>query len=416
MTRFALVLVAACGASQTTVTIDIKYDDTWSLTQLQLTDGAKSSTIGAAHQITIVVPDAWAGMPQSIALLGMQNDTQWAQGTATVTPKLGDNVDTSASLALLSCPTTCVEGASACVAGGLATCTQGADSCFAFGPPTACGSGMRCDSGACIAGDPVVLPSNSQSVGVLEQTGTTLDVETGYVFDTDSDCYDGSALGACAPVTPVGSPAVCVCRADTITIHDLEVRGSRALAILAWTSVTVKGNVVVDQGVGLGASYSTDGTSGGSYSTLGGSSAAPTYGNAELVPLVGGMSGQGATAGVGGGALQITADALVRVEGSISAPGGGALGQLGGLACGPDGVGHGGGSGSGSIGDGPGGDSSAPRSGSYTGCTTTDYTVYGLDGGGGGGAGRIRVNTFSDACGCTGFLSPTPTYGTVVVD
>jgi hypothetical protein len=202
------------------------------------------------------------------------------------------------------------------------------------------------------------------------------------------------------------------------------------------------------------------------------------------------MSGQGATAGVGGGALQITADALVRVEGSISAPGAGALGQLGGLACGPDGVGHGGGSGgalllearhvdivggaaanggsgaagglqfhdgsagcgsagmaglasgtvaatsgssfyakcqnhlvafgggggSGSIGDGPGGDSSAPRSGSYTGCTTTDYTVYGLDGGGGGGAGRIRVNTFSDACGCTGFLSPTPTYGTVVVD
>jgi hypothetical protein len=109
------------------------------------------------------------------------------------------------------------------------------------------------------------------------------------------------------------------------------VRGSRAFAILAWTSVTVQGDLVITPGTGVAAAYTADGTAGGSYGTRGGNGGAPTFGNAQLVPLAGGMTGQkktvplgGAFSGLGGGALQITADQMVRVEGTINVPGGGA--------------------------------------------------------------------------------------------
>ena len=495
MMRIAtLTLALAACTTTTSVQLDVIYDDGWSLTELQLSAADKASTIEPAHAITIAVPEDWTDTAHTISLLGMRGGDQWARGAVSITPRHGAIVETSVHLTLLSCATSCVEGANACVAGGLAKCELGADSCLAFGAPTACGSGTRCSDGACVPGDPVVLPSNSQTIGALEQTGITLDIANGYIFDTDADCYAGSALGDCEPVTPLGTPAICVCRADTVTIHDLDVRGTRALALLAWTSVTVQGNVVIEPGAGLGAAYGTDGSAGGSYATAGGNGGAPTYGNAELVPLVGGMTGQGSSGGTGGGALQITADQLVRVEGSINVPGAGAshascsamppdpIGHGGGsggglllearhvnivggaaangggggggaarfsdgsigcpymapagsgvvsatvaaageggrlVRCTVDGhtVGYGGTGGAGSIADGGGGNSTPTKSGSDQNCSTTDGSgIAGFAGGGGGGARRIRINTFAGACGCTGILSPTPTYGTAVVD
>ncbi len=486
MNRIVLALVtiaeAACGSRPTTIELEVSYDDDWNLTELQLTASERSSTSAATRTITLLVPDEWAELEQTITVVGMRDTESWAHGAVRVTPEVGETVTAAVGLALLSCATTCVQGARTCVPGGVASCEQQADSCYDYAAPTACSSGTRCGDGVCVPRDPVVLPSNSTTIGGLEQTGITLDVADGYVFDTSSNCHGGSALGDCAPVTLAGSTEICVCRADTVTIHDLEVRGSRSLAILAWSSVTVQGNMVMTPGTGVGDAASAPGTAGGSYGTVGGNGGPAEYGGPALVPLAGGMTGRGTFGGTGGGALQITADALVRVEGTINVPGGGAgsncssttlVGSGGGsgggllleardvdivggvaangggggggsirrsddgtircggsgdngvasatmgadrgsratVTCGGSPYAYGGYGGYGSVGDGAGGDSSTPRSDDSSSCSF--WAGYG--GGGGGGAGRIRVNA-SNACGCTGFLSPTPTYGVVNVE
>ena len=385
MKRILTLLAFSACTTSTAVQLDVVYDDGWNLTQLQLSAADKASTIDPAHTITIAVPEDWIDQAHTISLLGMRGADQWAQGAVSVTPRHGAIVQTTVHLTPLSCATSCIEGADACVPGGLAKCEIGADGCLGFGAPTACGSGTRCSAGACVPGDPVVLPSNSQTFGALEQTGITLDIANGYIFDTDADCYASSALGNCTPVAPLGSPAICVCRADTITLHDLEVRGTRGLALLAWTSVLVQGNVVIDPGAGLGASYSADGRAGGSYASAGGNMGAPTYGNAQLVPLVGGMTGQGSSGGLGGGAFQITADQLVRIEGTINVPGKGASNA----ACNAmpaDLNGHGGGSGGGLL------------------LEARHVNVVGgaAANGGGGGGGAVRFGDGSVGCPYTG--------------
>jgi hypothetical protein len=329
-----------------------------------------------------------------------------------------------------------------------------------------------------------VLPSNSETLGALAETGIAVDVPNGYVFDTDLDCIAGSVLGDCTPVSPVGSPRVCVCQADSVVVHDLEVRGTRALAVLAWSSVTVQGNWSITPGAGgVAADAMTPATAGGSYSTVGGGGGRPAYGTPELVPLVGGMGGGGVNGGVGGGALQITAGDTVRVDGTVNVPGGGASSNcdtnnmltgsggasggglliearhveiVGGIAangggggggairrqsngdvrCGGSGengivsrtvyarggsgatvscsghtYAHGGYGGEGSLLETVGGDFTQGDPGSYSTCSYWDA----WSGGGGGGAGRIRINTDSTPCGCSGELSPMATFGTVVV-
>jgi hypothetical protein len=209
-----------------------------------------------------------------------------------------------------------------------------------------------------------------------------LEVANGSSFDTSNDCRAGSVLGDCAPV-PMGSTEICVCRADTLTIQDLEVRGSRGLAILAWSSVTVKGTLVMKPGTGASTAQASD-DEGGSFGTVGGNGGPATYGMLSLVPLVGGMSGKAPLGGIGGGALQITADAMVRVEGTISVPGGG--GRVS-SSCDTAYYGAGGGSGGALL-------LEARR---------VDI-VGGLaaNGGGGSGGGISKLSDGSDICGTKG--------------
>lgn len=187
-----------------------------------------------------------------------------------------------------------------------------------------------------------VTPSNE--LGGLESTGLEVSPPAG-TFDTDAACVTPSALGNCAPVADI-----CVCRMDTLAVGQLTITGSRALAILAYDSVVIAGDLVVEPGAGSRGSVVTAaenlvGGAGGTHGTLGGGGTQPV-GTPELVPLVGGAPGQdacGARGGTGGGALQITAGKAISVTGTISAGGGGGRGGgSGGLCLGGAGGGAGG--------------------------------------------------------------------------
>lgn len=206
---------------------------------------------------------------------------------------------------------------------------------------------------------------------------------------------------------------------------------------------------------GGGAGSSTNGGGGGSFCGVGGKGAAiaggtpsmggAVYGNAEIVPLVGGSAGGTAAlagnSGTGGGALQLAAGKSLRVtaSGSVSSGGGG------GVFWGAVGSQHGAGGGSGGAilieapsveiagivaanGGGGGGKDTAKNGGpEETGAAgSVDPSgsnggngsagadpkggdavwVSGNGAGGGGGGGRIRINTTGGAATITGKLSP----------
>lgn len=195
-------------------------------------------------------------------------------------------------------------------------------------------------------------------------------------------------------------------------------------------------------GAGLGAVYPA-GASGGSFGGLGGAGGSdvgytPTsgaasgvkYGNAELVPLIGGSGGGGDSycGGGGGGALQIVSSTSIHVVagGGINAGGassknyhggGGSGGAIlveapkvtvqGTLAANGGGGGYGCG---GELASTPacGGSSYQPGVGSSAidGNGAPGGDGDGSGGGGGGGAGRIRIVTHAEDARIEGTLSP----------
>jgi hypothetical protein len=223
---------------------------------------------------------------------------------------------------------------------------------------------------------------------------------------------------------------------------------------------------------GAGGSFATAGGAATGNLTL----PAPTYGNPSLIPLHGGTSGQTGghlAGGGGGGAVQITAGERIEVFGKILAGGGGGPS---GVTAWPTAGGSGGGSGgailleaptvtmtgtlnaNGAGGGGADGSARFPTHGEDAnddlasggeggdggGCTLHGY-LYGGDGGngatstspagageggangngclnnpyiggggGGGGLGRIRINT-TGGCQCNGTMSPSASFGTLVV-
>jgi hypothetical protein len=218
-------------------------------------------------------------------------------------------------------------------------------------------------------------------------------------------------------------------------------------------------------GVGSGCTSDDNGGGGGGYGQAGGAGGQDTagstcttkptggaaYGNDTLVPLLGGTggaSGQNATAGdpapaaggSGGGAIQITTQGVLRIDGVINVGGGGGRGGNASATAGCGNAGGGGGSGGAVLleaasiegsgwvtangggggggavkpsiaGDGePGQPSSTPAKGGLGGGTggaggdggtglasppKDGVTATEGGGGGGGGAGRIRLNTQS---------------------
>ena len=229
-----------------------------------------------------------------------------------------------------------------------------------------------------------IQPSNAADVGAIQLTGLEVGPPNGS-FDTGADCVDTSVLGRCQRITLAARPDVCVCRMDKLFISDLTVIGDAALVILASESVTVHGTLSVAargraSGPGAGFEYLTavtsmSGGAGGSFGTRGGyRSSADVVGTDDLIPLVGGMTGQyscnSRRGGGGGGAIQIAAGTEIQVVGAIHAGGGGGDG---GDASGSCLGGAGGGSGGAVL-------LEAPK--------VSVSGVIAANGGGGGGAGN----------------------------
>lgn len=251
----------------------------------------------------------------------------------------------------------------------------------------------------------------------------------------------------------------------------VEVSGDEPLVIVALDSIDIQGELHVQYGeLGGAATSGSEGTglgpgggqssavtlqngAGGTYCGRGGAAgdgtaSAEPYGGIYLVPLQGGSSGGGRFSGAGGGALQLSAGASLRVSGVISAPG-----------QGMDNVDAGGGSGGGILleaqaveitgivaanggggasedkrdgEDGQPGDVQAaggvsPDDGAAGGAGSGGAVVDALDGAaptaenrgggsGGGGAGRIRINVLDGQfTGDQAILSPgTDTFCAVV--
>lgn len=201
----------------------------------------------------------------------------------------------------------------------------------------------------------------------------------------------------------------------------------------------------------LGSAFPNSGCGGGSYCGTGGSGAAfsspaanggPTYGNAELIPLIGGSAGgaEEGSSGPGGGAIQIVAGQQITIGayGAINAGGGGGGGYNYAGGAGSGGAilleaptvtvagalaanGGGGGEAEGSSASGSGADSTPttqPAAGfeGFGGSGSAGPVIDGRSGtlpdsgdgfgAGGGGAGRIRINTATGSAAITGILSP----------
>ncbi|HXX66708.1 MAG TPA: hypothetical protein VEK07_05985 [Polyangiaceae bacterium] len=261
----------------------------------------------------------------------------------------------------------------------------------------------------------------------------------------------------------------------------LRFTGPLPVVIVALTSVDVQGQILVDgtgdlpvggspadtpgpggfyganggPGAGqpclFGSAFPNSGCGGGSYCGVGGSGAAssspgasggPTYGNAELVPLIGGSAGgaEQELSGPGGGAIQIVAgqQITIGIYGSINAGGGGGGGYNYAGGAGSGGAilleapvvtvsgalaanGGGGGEAEGSPAAGSGADSTAnaqpaPGFEGIGGSGSAGPVIDGRSGAlpdsgdgfgaGGGGAGRIRINTANGSATITGILSP----------
>ncbi len=239
----------------------------------------------------------------------------------TLRPVRGQLLTDTMGLSLLSCTNACTLGETSCKTGGVATCQQQQDSCLGWGPVVACAADTPlCSDGACIASPGTVRPSNSDVIGDLEDTGRIVDVPVDSVFDTSTSCTTGSILGRCAPVMQAPLAEICVCRAESVTIHGLTVQGGRSLAILAWKNVAITGPVIVQPGAGARAKGMGD-SEGASYGSRGGGSQIAPSGDPSIVPLVGGFSAAGLSGGRGGGAVQITANDEIRIDGILSAGG-----------------------------------------------------------------------------------------------
>lgn len=203
-------------------------------------------------------------------------------------------------------------------------------------------------------------------------------------------------------------------------------------------------------GAGKGADLGTKvGGAGAGFCGAGGGGArgGKTYGNAEIVPLLAGSSGGGASglSGAGGGGVQIVAGASIEIAagGVVQAGGGGGARGAGGgsggailleapsvVVAGALAANGGGGGGNGlqanagetgrpsataakggadttpsnTGGDGSAGATLAGVDGAYAGDPGMPIPDHG--GGAGGGAGRVRINTTSGAAQIQGVLSP----------
>ncbi|MGE0870481.1 MAG: hypothetical protein AB7P03_18095 [Kofleriaceae bacterium] len=147
----ALLAVVGCGESFTTIQLAVGYDDSWSLSEMHVASLEQSSTVDPRHELTIQVPDEWAGEPITIEIWGLRASDRIAHGKVTVTPVMDVIVSTTVNLELVPCGVWCTAGATMCAGDAVVICEQrGDDHCFEWSDAIACeATSPYCSVGTC---------------------------------------------------------------------------------------------------------------------------------------------------------------------------------------------------------------------------------------------------------------------------
>lgn len=249
----------------------------------------------------------------------------------------------------------CSPGATTCSDDMLSTCDPDGTS----KSMTACVLGCAADGTRCLRFEPSnalgpALVASAEEPDIELPSGSHIDTDTGAVVDGASIPIQVRTL-----VVTQGSSSIRVLIGHSLSIGDVSVTGSSALAIVAWDSIEVTGTLVAHGSVkvaGPGAQESSpcvgesaeSGGAGGGNGTAGGDaarpnpSAAPPQGGAALTdfePLLGGCRGGAQTdangavvteGGGGGGAVQLVAGTSIAISGAVDVGGGGAPTSAGG--------------------------------------------------------------------------------------
>ena len=151
----SVLLVAAAvgcgGGDETSVRLEVSYDDAWALDAFELTAGGELDRGEAARTVRVIVPDGWAGRALSIEIDGRRGGERIAHGATEVTPVAGDEVRATMVLTRLPCGAWCTAGSTACNGDGVVVCEQrDDDTCMEWSDPAPCGAdGPFCSLGVC---------------------------------------------------------------------------------------------------------------------------------------------------------------------------------------------------------------------------------------------------------------------------
>ncbi len=109
---WALLVAAACSEEPTAIELDITYEPTWALDQLDLALRDTRVARPVTNRVRVLVPDAWAGSPVPIQIEGTRQGLLVARGDTEVTPIRG--TVTAAPIVLTAIPGAVCETAAAC--------------------------------------------------------------------------------------------------------------------------------------------------------------------------------------------------------------------------------------------------------------------------------------------------------------
>ena len=202
---FAIGAVASCNSSSTTALhLNVTYDSTWQLSNLDVIAQDLTRSVDVQSDVTVLVPDNWAGLPITIDVWGSRDDTRFAHGQVVLTPTLNKTVDGSVVMARIPCGEWCNAGDTECIGNGTATCEVDATTgCMEWTAPVDCaGANPYCAFGTCLAAcvDECNLgDTRCTGPGAVEMCGTST-VSTCHVWQPEVECpaTDTCSNGSCA--------------------------------------------------------------------------------------------------------------------------------------------------------------------------------------------------------------------------
>jgi hypothetical protein len=202
-----IVITACSGKSSTQIHASVVFDDNFGLNALLVNANGETRSVDALHDLTISVPDSWAGKPMVFAVAGLIDTDKKSYGKVEVTPKLNDTVDVEMTLQPLQCAQPCAEGATRCEGNGVATCLV-VDTCSVWSQPVDCDLSLPfCSDGKCAAtctdectADALVCDGTgaTKSCGQAD-SDTCLDWKDPIACPAAQTCSNGACRSTCTP-------------------------------------------------------------------------------------------------------------------------------------------------------------------------------------------------------------------------